>query len=239
MSVSSRASAILACLLGMLSAVVAAGGQGDTEVELPRPEILPSPPILTPAEVSVAERHAREQAQAIQRREPARADSSSPREQPASERRAEQPVVWRFQDVLPLVAVVGVILAAAVLIKRFLPARVLMNGGGVLEVVTRLAVSPKQQLILVRLGRRLVLLGLSAERMSSLETIDDPDQVATLLGELNAAQPDSMTRAFEESFARESRVYTATDDSPEADAHGQVRTLLAKVRRMAGRREVA
>ena len=54
---------------------------------------------------------------------------------------------------------------------------------GLIEVIARTALGPRQTVCLVRCGPRMVLVGLSGDRMTPLDTIDDPKLVADLAGE--------------------------------------------------------
>jgi flagellar biosynthetic protein FliO len=141
-----------------------------------------------------------------------------------------------LRDLWPLLAVLTLIAAAAYALKRFMPSRRLMGGSGVLQILAQTPVTSKQQLMLVKLGGRLVLLGVSPDRMNTLTMIDDPEQVARVLGEVAGTHPRSMNRAFVESMQEEADAYV---ELPEEDAtsatRGQVRGLLKKVRTLAGK----
>ena len=50
------------------------------------------------------------------------------------------------------------------------------------EVLARNSINPKQSLCLVKLGPRVLLLGLSPNQMTALHTIEDPDEVARRIG---------------------------------------------------------
>lgn len=54
---------------------------------------------------------------------------------------------------------------------------------GVIEIVSRTALSPRQGLVLVRVGPRMVLVGTTHERLSALDVIDDAELCARLAGE--------------------------------------------------------
>lgn len=145
---------------------------------------------------------------------------------------------WPGWEVLPLAVVVGLILGVAWVIKRFMPGSRMLTGAGVMEIVARLPLSGKQSLLLVKVGRRLILLGVSAERITALDVLDDPEQTALLLGEAASRRPDSISQAFADAFGRETHQYME-HDSPSSDASwGAVRGLLEKVRRLAGRQEL-
>jgi flagellar biogenesis protein FliO len=60
----------------------------------------------------------------------------------------------------------------------------------VMKVLSRSVIAPKQQLLLVQVGRRLVVVGDCGQQMNALAEISDPDEVASLLGQLRA-QPEA------------------------------------------------
>jgi flagellar biogenesis protein FliO len=102
-----------------------------------------------------------------------------------------------------------------------------------IEVVSRTTLSPRQSLCLVRIGPRLVLLGVTAGAVRSLDVIHDPDLTATLLGQATAQQPDSSTAEFTRCLEREARPYQASETdldetvTPEEDRLLNVKELLA------------
>ena len=80
----------------------------------------------------------------------------------------------------------GIVLGAIFVSTRFGSAwecRRLGRGSGALQVVSRLNIAPKQQILLVRVGRRLVLVGNSGTQMNPLCEIGDPEEAALLLGQ--------------------------------------------------------
>jgi len=144
-------------------------------------------------------------------------------------------------DIIPLLAVLSLILAVAWAVKRFMPNRRLLTGSKVLEVVARTPLNSKQALVLVKMGGQLLLLGVSADRMVTLSAVDDPDRVATLMGQIAGDRSGSMARAFADSLAREENAYQdeMNFQDPTVKAGGQVRNLLEKIRRFSGPRGVA
>ncbi|NLX13324.1 MAG: FliO/MopB family protein [Phycisphaerales bacterium] len=146
-------------------------------------------------------------------------------------------LTWR--DGLPLAVVLGVIAAMALLLRRFLPNQRLLTGSGAIEVVARTGLSSKQQLVLVKVGRRLVLLGVSADRINPLSEVVDPDEVATLIGAVAGDRPGSMRRAFADSFDREVQSFAepSADEHLAESASGHVRNLLDTLRRYTRARE--
>jgi len=154
--------------------------------------------------------------------------------------RADEGRSW-FRDLWPLLAVLAMIVAAALVVKRFLPGRRLWTGSGVLEIVTRTPLSPKQSLVLVKIGRHLVLVGVTPEQINTLCLVDDPEQVAMLLGEAASGRPGLMTQTFTRTLREEAGAYShdPTERDVAAEAGTYVRGLLEKVRRFKRKREVA
>jgi flagellar protein FliO/FliZ len=79
-----------------------------------------------------------------------------------------------------LALVVVLIFAARIMLKRLGP----IYGGqrrGMLDVLARATVSPRHQLLLVRLGRRVVLVGQSPASLTTLSEVTDADEVASLI----------------------------------------------------------
>lgn len=214
----------------------------STAIELPRPEILP-PPVDRTAPIAIApdDVEAGDGQIEIKRRDPLLQLQRQEREKSQLVvNRESAGASWRLSDLFPLLAVLGLIGLCAVLLKRFMPARSVFTGDGALRVVARLALSPKQSLVLVKMGRQLVLLGATGEQVNALTVVSDPNEVAYLLGDTAGARSDSMSRVFEESFTNEMQAYEAEDSQEsEVDTPAPIRDLLEKVRRMGGARDVA
>lgn len=113
------------------------------------------------------------------------------------------------------------------------------RANGALQVVSRVSISPKQQLLLVRVGRRLVLVGNSGVQMNALCEIADPEEAAVMLGQVAAAAPDSAS-SFGAVLGGEERQYEveqqaaapdpAEDDPALANTREELSGMLDKVR---------
>jgi flagellar biogenesis protein FliO len=68
--------------------------------------------------------------------------------------------------------------------------------GQTLQIISRLAVSPRQQILLIRVGRRFVLIGNSGTQMNSLCEISDPEEAAALLGHTVTESKESISATF-------------------------------------------
>jgi flagellar biogenesis protein FliO len=133
--------------------------------------------------------------------------------------------------VLALGAVVSLILFFKWGARRFMIGGVASGQSRAIQIISRTIVSPKQQLMLVKVGRRLVLVANTGAGMNSICEIRDEQEVAELLGQVSAEQGDSVSKAFGSLFRREEEKFTppgaedsdegirsepTTTDSPEA-----------------------
>lgn len=83
---------------------------------------------------------------------------------------------------------------------------------GILEVLGRYPVSRGHSLVLMRMDRRIVLLGQSAAGFTTLSEVTDPDDVASILVKASESEPGSMTRRFNEllrGMERDARIVDA------------------------------
>jgi len=79
-----------------------------------------------------------------------------------------------------LAVVVVLIFVARMLLKRFAP----VSGSHrreLLDVLARRPISPRHQLLLVRMGRRIVLVGQGPSGLTPLGEVTDPDEAAALI----------------------------------------------------------
>lgn len=90
---------------------------------------------------------------------------------------------------LSLVIVLGLIIALRVTAGRFVKRSVGARASTAIQVILRTTLSPRQQLVLIRVGRRLVLMTEGAGQNSVVCEIIDPDEVAGLVGQLQAETP--------------------------------------------------
>ena len=87
---------------------------------------------------------------------------------------------WYRSSLIALAAVLGLVCLVTYLLRRYVPA-VRALGDGVLKLVQRTPLSSKQSIALVRVGQRMVLIGITPDHISSLCVIDDPEELARLM----------------------------------------------------------
>lgn len=102
-------------------------------------------------------------------------------------------------------------------------------GNRVLQVLARVAVGPKQQVSLTRVGNRVLVLGVTADRITLLDRVDDPAEVGRLLP-LSGFDRQLQAEAVEEA-GLQGIVESASANGAESDP---VQPLNEEVRRIRG-----
>jgi flagellar biosynthetic protein FliO len=153
---------------------------------------------------------------------------------------------WGFEQVaqtlVALGIVVGLIFAARWGLRRLGRHGGMGGDSELMQVLARSSVGPRMQLMLVRLGRRLVLVGSGPEGLTRLTEITDPAEVSSLVASAESVGRDSLKDLFNPKAtslkvvgaARVSEVATTSDEeSPElvaalAPAKGSAISQLAR-----------
>jgi flagellar biogenesis protein FliO len=89
---------------------------------------------------------------------------------------------------LAMTTVIGLIVALKWGAGKLAPG-VAGRSGKTISILSRLSVGPKQQLMLVKIGRRAVLVGNSGGQMNPLCEISDADELAHLVGQVESEKP--------------------------------------------------
>jgi flagellar biosynthetic protein FliO len=116
----------------------------------------------------------------------------------------------------PLLAVLCMIGGAAAIFRRWLPKMQRMGQPGGIRVLSRFYLSGKQSLCLIRMGRRVVLLGVTPENIQTLVNVDDPEEAAHLITSLEQGRPGSFAKTFSGFM---SSAGAARDDDAEPQEH--------------------
>ncbi len=87
------------------------------------------------------------------------------------------------------------------------------------QVLGRTALSPRQQLLLIKVGRRVIVASDSGGAMTSLAEIVDPDEIAVLVGQIQGERAASRlpVSAFGSLFGRSKRQFEEAADAGLAD----------------------
>jgi hypothetical protein len=105
------------------------------------------------------------------------------------------------------------------------PAAAVGRSSSVIRVLSRSVVAPKQQFLLLQVGKRIIVVGDCGTSMNRLSEITDPDEVASLIGQIDAVKPESISRAFGQLFGNAREQFNAgeeqdTSDEPELELAG-------------------
>lgn len=111
-----------------------------------------------------------------------------------------------------LALVIGLIFLARMGLRRLTPGGATPTRlGGALQVLGRTTMGPRQSVVLMRVGQRILVVGESAGAMRTLAEVCEPEEVADLLAQVSRAQSTSATRAFEHMLGRMNRDYDRED----------------------------
>jgi flagellar biogenesis protein FliO len=115
-----------------------------------------------------------------------------------------------------LLAVIGLILLLRAVYRR-VSGVAGAHGGRLVTVLSRSFISPKQQVLVLEVGNRLLVVGDSGGHMNSLCEITDPDEIATLIGRSKSAAAMRASGAFASVFRRESESFEQSVTPAEVD----------------------
>ncbi len=134
--------------------------------------------------------------------------------------RSEGGRAWYADGLIALAIVLGMIAASALAVRKwFGKFRTAVGGGDEnLQVVSRLALSPKQSVCLIRLSRQVVLLGVTPDQISLLTVVEDPEAVSELLASADRSPGPGLGDRFARFFSSASSSYDASLDETEPDA---------------------
>jgi flagellar protein FliO/FliZ len=135
-----------------------------SSVDANAPSVLPlEPPLTAPSESAASP-----QDEALVRRSP---------ELPAELR---SPGIMDSRTTFALGGVILGIVMLAWLARRFFP-QTRLGGGSTMQVIARTYISSKQSMALVRVGHRVLVVGVTPDHLTTLATIDDPAELAAVM----------------------------------------------------------
>ena len=98
-----------------------------------------------------------------------------------------------FKTLGALAVVVAAIFVVRIVLRRLAGTAGMARRGQPIEVLARATIGARQQVALVRLGRRLVLVGSGPSGMSPLAEVSDPQEVADLLEQVRVGGAGGMS----------------------------------------------
>jgi len=126
-------------------------------------------------------------------------------------------------------------------LRKYLPGMRRLTGSQAVEVLARTYVAPRQSIAVVKVGRRILIVGQSSDALSPLGSVSDPEEVSELVGLCASAAPRSASASFRKIFQRMDKEYDAADEGGPSDdddlrrARSELDELTEKVRRVTGR----
>lgn len=111
--------------------------------------------------------------------------------------------------------VLGLIFVLKWIVSRSLGVTPAARPNSAIAVLSRTPLSPKQQLVLVRVGQRLVLIADSGTQASTLCEISDPDEVAQLAGQIRPVNGHAKPSPFGDLFGRFRKKFDGDTDRDE------------------------
>lgn len=151
---------------------------------------------------------------------------------------------WALSTFAALGLVVGLILLARWAYMK-MGGRVVSRSTAAVEVLSRTSVAPKNHVLLLRVGQRVLVVGDSSSGLRTLADLDDPEEVASLLQAVTADRPVSVSKSFNSLMSRfngeyEGRDKLSLEGGDEGEHHldrtrDSVAGLSAKLKLMGGR----
>src|SRR5687768_11212632 len=114
--------------------------------------------------------------------------------------------------VLSLAIVLGLIFSLRWAAQRLFGKTVSGRASRAVQVLSRNVISPKQQLLVVQVGRRLVVVGDSGQQMNALCEITDPDEITALVGQLHEEKRETTGNPFGALFGRAGSQFEKHDE---------------------------
>jgi flagellar biogenesis protein FliO len=153
---------------------------------------------------------------------------------------------WMLQTLAALGVVIGLIfLGRWAYLKMSGQQTAQVAGSKAVEVLARTAVAPKNHVLLLRVGQRILIVGDSSQGLQTLAQVDDPEEVADLLTAVSSQQPHSATNNFKQMMGRVSGYFDqrqqATDIGRDESEHlvdrsrEELASLVSRVRAMQDR----
>jgi flagellar biogenesis protein FliO len=110
---------------------------------------------------------------------------------------------------LSLAGVVTLILVLRALARWLFPRAAMLKANRATRVLSRMPLGPRQQVILLQVGRRIVVVGESGTQLTALSELTDPDEIAALVGQIEQDKAPSVGAAFGGLFSRARQPFEA------------------------------
>lgn len=115
-------------------------------------------------------------------------------------------LAWWVTTGIGLAVVLVAIFVGGKVARRIVPGAVVGDSSGPIQLLHRTFLTPKHTVCLVRCGDRLLLIGLSGDRIQNLSEIHDPQEIDYIRGQLMQIRPKSTTQAFRDMLSGRSQL---------------------------------
>lgn len=155
---------------------------------------------------------------------------------------------WVMSTLAALGVVIALVFGLRWVLRRGGVASASVTQGSVVEVLSRTTVAPRSHVLLLRVGQQILIVNDSPAGMRTLATVQDPEEVAELLGSIDVSRPTSFTRSFSGVMSRLSNNWSEdpepmdAEDMPGVDrpdenglaSQGAVRSVRGRLASLAG-----
>lgn len=133
----------------------------------------------------------------VARRNKQPAGTTAPQAGELTPLRQGAPPIARADWLWPLV-LLALIGAVALLLRRRAGAGITTSSGGGMELLSRLPLSTRQSVMLVRMGHGVLVLGVGADRITTLAHVTDSLEAVELIAAARQSRPGSLSNQFGE-----------------------------------------
>lgn len=110
---------------------------------------------------------------------------------------------WMLQTLAALGVVIALMLFLRLALQRIGAAPSSRQTAGLVEVLGRTTVGPRTQVLFLRISnQRVIVASQTSAGLQPLTELTDPDEIASLLGKIESARPNSISRSFRQFFER-------------------------------------
>ena len=118
--------------------------------------------------------------------------------------------------IIALAAVIALIFLLKAGARRIFPATATHRGASAVKIIGRTTIAPRQHLLILQFGKRLLLVGDSAGRLNPLCEVSDPEEVTAVLTQARD-QSISISRRFDSIFGRARKDFDQVEENPAAE----------------------
>jgi flagellar biogenesis protein FliO len=123
---------------------------------------------------------------------------------------------------IAMALVLGLIAIFRYFVVKIFPTARASASTSAVRVLARAPLAVRQQVVLIQVGRRVIVVGDSAGQLTALSQIDDPDEVAALLGQIENTPPAASVERFSSLFRKQRQPFNNDFNSSDVNASAPV-----------------